>query len=72
MTHKELTQKIIGCAYRVYNRMGCGFLESVCERCLVIESRPERDGLNLNTQSRCPTTVKSLDSSWPTLLSRIQ
>jgi len=37
MKHKELTEKIIGCAYRVYNRMGYGFLESVYEKCLLIE-----------------------------------
>lgn len=29
MDHKELTEQIIGCAYRVYNQMGFGFLESV-------------------------------------------
>ena len=29
MEHKELTEKIIGCAYGVYNKMGFGFLESV-------------------------------------------
>ena len=29
MKHRELTEKIIGCAYMVYNRMGYGFLESV-------------------------------------------
>ncbi|MCD4778744.1 MAG: hypothetical protein K8R12_07200 [Desulfobacterales bacterium] len=34
MKYKELTEKIIGCAYRVYNRMGCGLLESVCKKCL--------------------------------------
>ena len=28
---------IIGCAYRVYNKMGFGFLESVYEKCLLIE-----------------------------------
>jgi len=39
MRHKELTEKIIGCAYRVYNRMGYGFLELVYEKCLVIELR---------------------------------
>ncbi len=39
MTHKQLTEKIIGCAYRVYSRMGYGFLESVYEKCLVLESR---------------------------------
>jgi len=37
MQHKELTEKIIGCAYRVYNTMGFGFLESVYEKCLMIE-----------------------------------
>ena len=37
MQHAELTEKIIGCSYRVYNRMGHGFLESVYEKCLMIE-----------------------------------
>ena len=32
MEYKELTEKIIGCAYRGYNRMGFGFLESVYEK----------------------------------------
>ena len=39
MRHKELTEKIIGCAYREYNRMRYGFLESAYEKCLVIELR---------------------------------
>ena len=39
MTKKELTEKIIGCAYHVYNSMGFGFLESVYEKCLLIELR---------------------------------
>ena len=39
MKYKELTEKIIGCAYRVYNRMGCGFSEPVYEKCLLIELR---------------------------------
>ena len=39
MEHKEITEKIIGCAYRVYNQMGYGFLESVYEKCLAIEFR---------------------------------
>jgi hypothetical protein len=29
MEYKDLTETIIGCAYRVYNRMGFGFLEGV-------------------------------------------
>ena len=28
MEYKELTEKIIGCACRVYNKMGFGFLEA--------------------------------------------
>lgn len=39
MKHEELTQKIIGCAYQVYNTMGSGYLESVYEKCLLIELR---------------------------------
>jgi len=27
MEFKDLTEKIIGCAYRVYNKMNFGFLE---------------------------------------------
>jgi GxxExxY protein len=37
MEYEYITRKIIGCAYRVYNTMGFGFLESVYEKCLVIE-----------------------------------
>jgi GxxExxY protein len=48
MEHRELTEKIIGCAYLVYNRMGFGFLESVYEKCLLIELRKE--GLNVESQ----------------------
>jgi len=39
MEHRGLTETVIGCAYRVYNRMGFGFLESVYEKCLMIELR---------------------------------
>ena len=39
MQYTELTEKIIGCAYYVYNTMGFGFLESVYEKCLLIELR---------------------------------
>lgn len=37
MRQKELSEKIIGCAYQVYNKMGFGFLESVYEKCLLTE-----------------------------------
>ena len=39
MEHKELSEKIIACAYRVYNSMGFGFLESIYEKCMLIELR---------------------------------
>lgn len=37
MEFENITEKIIGCAYKVYNTMGYGFLESVYEKCLLIE-----------------------------------
>jgi GxxExxY protein len=54
MQYEELTQKIIGAAYRVYNRMGFGFLESVYENCLMIELA--KDGLRAEAQK--PIIVK--------------
>jgi len=36
LKHRELTQKIIGAFYDVYNELGHGFLETVYERALVI------------------------------------
>jgi len=43
-----LTEKIIGCAYRVGNILGCGFLEKVYENALVIEL--EKAGLLVEQQ----------------------
>ena len=37
MEYEELTHKIIGCAYRVFNQLGFGFLESVYRKAMVIE-----------------------------------
>jgi GxxExxY protein len=53
MEYKELTERIIGCAYKVYNRMGYGFLESVYEKCLLIELRK----VGLSAVSQEPITV---------------
>ncbi len=33
----EITEKIIGCAYTVFNLLGCGFLEKVYENALAHE-----------------------------------
>ena len=35
MEYKVVTETVIGCAYRVNNKMGFGFLESVYEKCLL-------------------------------------
>jgi GxxExxY protein len=37
MEYEEITEKVIGCAFRVYNSMGGGFLESVYGKCMMIE-----------------------------------
>jgi len=53
MKYEELTEKIIGCAYKVYNQMGFGFLESVYEKCLLIELRKA----GLSAESQIPIKV---------------
>ncbi len=39
MKHEELTEKIIGIFYRVYNSLGYGFLEKVYENAMAVEFR---------------------------------
>ncbi len=48
MTEDDLTQKIIGCAYKVHNALGPGFLEKVYENALKIEL--EKLGLRVKQQ----------------------
>ena len=36
LKHGELTEKILGAFYEVYNELGCGFLEAVYENALSI------------------------------------
>ncbi len=47
MLYEEITEKIIGAAYTVYNNLGSGFLESVYEKALVIELK--KHGFNLES-----------------------
>jgi GxxExxY protein len=54
MQYKELTEKIIAAAYNVYNKMGFGFLESVYEKCLLIELGKR----GLKTESQKPIIVE--------------
>ena len=35
--HSEITDKIIGCAYDVYNQLGFGFMEKVYENAMMIK-----------------------------------
>ena len=48
MTDDDLTEKIIGCAYKVHNTLGPGFLERVYENALRIEL--EKLGLRVKQQ----------------------
>jgi GxxExxY protein len=48
MEYEVLTHKIIGCAYKVFNQLGFGFLESVYRKAMVIEL--EKAGLNVDEE----------------------
>ena len=48
LSHSDLTEQVIGCAYEVYNNLGSGFLEKVYENALCIELK--KHGLNIETQ----------------------
>jgi len=52
LKYAEVTEKIIGVFYDVYNELGYGFLESVYEECLVIALR--QAGLMVNRQVSVP------------------
>ena len=53
MKFEELTEKIIGCAFRIYNTMGSGYLESVYEKCFLIELEKN----NLHAEAQKPIMV---------------
>ena len=46
--YKELTEKIINCAFEVHNLLGSGFLEKVYENALLVELK--RKGLKAESQ----------------------
>ena len=46
MKYEKITEQIIGCAYKVYNTMGFGYLESVYAKCMAIELG--KDKINVN------------------------
>jgi len=58
MEHEELTEKIIGVFYRVYNCLGYGFLEKVYENALKVEF--EKSGLSFENQKSSHDSVKKV------------
>ncbi|MBN2376156.1 MAG: GxxExxY protein [Sedimentisphaerales bacterium] len=57
LKYSDITEKIIGCAYNVYNSLGYGFLESVYEKCMMIELKEAK----LQVEAQKPITVKYRD-----------
>ena len=53
MENEIVTKKIIGCAFNVYNKMGFGYLESVYEKCMMIELKKAK----LTADSQKPINV---------------
>jgi GxxExxY protein len=53
MKYEDITHRIIGCAYEVYNQLGFGFLESVYRKAMVIELAKN----DLKTQEEKPLQV---------------
>ena len=51
--HSDLTEKIIGCAYKVYNELGAGFIEKIYENALMIELK----NATLTAQQQYPVKV---------------
>lgn len=52
LKHRELTEKIIGTFYEVYNELGFGFLESVYEEAMLIALQTK--GLKVEQQVSVP------------------
>ncbi|NIM98617.1 MAG: GxxExxY protein [candidate division Zixibacteria bacterium] len=50
MKHEAVTRKIIECAFKVHNKLGFGFLESVYQNALAIEL--SRAGLKVDKERR--------------------
>jgi GxxExxY protein len=53
MKLNRITEKVIGCAFRVYNKMGFGYLEYVYEKCMQIELNK----IGLQFESQNPISV---------------
>ncbi len=51
--HAEVTEKIIGAFYKVFNVLGHGFLEKVYEKAMMVELKK----MGLNAQRQVPIKV---------------
>ncbi|MFH1731377.1 MAG: GxxExxY protein [Planctomycetota bacterium] len=54
LVEKQLAEKIIGACMEVSNELGCGFLEGVCEKALLIALRDK----GLKAEAQVPLVVK--------------
>ena len=53
LEHKDITEKIIGAAFEVYNVLGYGFLESVYRKAMQVELHQA----GLRCEAECPIKV---------------
>lgn len=58
MTYNELTYKIRGCTFEVYNQLGPGLLESIYEKALIYEL--QKAGLSVKSQVHVPVVYKDV------------
>ena len=58
LKHRELTDKIIGTFYEVYNELGFGFLESVYEEAMLIALQAK--GLKVEQQAPIPVWFRGI------------
>jgi GxxExxY protein len=56
MKHKDLTSKVIDCAYKVHKILGFGFLENVYQNALVVELREA--GLRAEKEKKIAVSYK--------------
>ena len=50
MKYEDITHIIIGCAYKVFNQLGYGFLESVYKKAMIIELM--KDSLKVESEKQ--------------------
>ncbi|MBX2892572.1 MAG: GxxExxY protein [Saprospiraceae bacterium] len=59
MKYKEITEKIIGCAFTVHNALGNGFQEVIYQRALEIEMRHQ--GMSFLREQEMPIFYRGIE-----------